>query len=201
MDMLPNNLFLTLLLGFGILSLVLALIVDLTLVHLKKISYRKFPLWLSGLVAILGAIGVGLIFAETRSYEALRQSMAWPSVQGEVMGVKVAGSRAFIPYLSYRYTIGEKSYTTTAELYVPQYGTKQTRKHSAEDVAARYKPGEGVTVYYNPKNPGVSQIEFGRLSWDLFIRLGVGIMLYSAAIVVAVDRGIRWAFGSKLKNL
>ncbi|NTV45041.1 MAG: DUF3592 domain-containing protein [Chlorobiales bacterium] len=200
MATLLDNTFIALIAGFGILSLLIVLVVDLSLVFLKKISYKKIPWWASGLVAAFGIIGLVLVFIEAKSLTELRQTMNLPTVPGQVLEVKVVKSRAFIPYISYRYRVAGKSYDTTVELYVPQYGSKETRMQSAQDVAARYKPGETIAVYYDPQNPTISRVEFGKMSWDLFIRLGVGIVLYSAALMFATDRVIRWGFGTKMKN-
>lgn len=200
MHILLNSTFLTLIVSFGLVCILVVLAIDLSLVYLKKISYKKFPWWASGLVTVFAIIGLALIYIESKSLAELKESMRLPTVQGQVLEVKVIKSRAFIPYLSYRYTVEGKAYDTTAELYVPQYGTKETRLQSAHDIAARYHQGQAITVYYDSQNPAVSKVEFGKLSWDLFIRLGVGIMLYSAAVMYATDRVLKWAFGSKGKN-
>jgi Protein of unknown function (DUF3592) len=59
--------------------------------------------------------------------------------------------------LRYSYRVGQRDYVGTSDVWgwTPIYGLRE----QAGTTASRYKPGEHVTVYYDPEQPGNAVLE------------------------------------------
>lgn len=95
-------------------------------------------------------------------------SPGWPTTEGEII-TRTLGGVKFEEYdgdfytkieafIRYQYIVNEVTYTSTSidatdALYHPY------------DVAVRYPEGKMVTVYYNPRNPYLSVLEPGFVSF------------------------------------
>lgn len=128
-----------------------------------------FPL---PILALLGAV-FGIV-AFVRGRRLASASMQWPTVAGIVTasGVieeaieeksnddKSVARKMIYRYqidLRYAYQVGKRDYVGTAANWgaTAIYGVREL----AEKAAGHYRPGQPVTVYYDPKRPGTAVLE------------------------------------------
>lgn len=119
------------------------------------------------LVAVLG------IMSFVRAQRLAGASTRWPSIIGTVTKSDVVEEqidddssdndsirrkiRRYQIDLRYAYRVGQRDYVGTSDVWgwTPIYGLRE----QAETTASRYKPGEQVTVYYDPEQPGNAVLE------------------------------------------
>lgn len=82
------------------------------------------------------------------------------------------GGYQYIPKVEYEYQVNEQRFRSS-RLCPVNYVTGG--KEEAKEIRARYPVDSQVTVYFNPRNPGRSVLEFGAmgLSW---ICIGLGLL-------------------------
>jgi hypothetical protein len=114
--------------------------------------------------------GGGALFWVISSFVECRASLNWPSVPGKVesSGVFVRGDRRkaeFSAAVVYQYTVRGKEYTRSRLAFGPE----GTYVATAKAEAARYRPEQEVTVYYDPADPKNAVLErrllFGTYIW------------------------------------
>jgi hypothetical protein len=127
-----------------------------------------FPL---PILALLGAVFGVVAFARGRQLASA--SLRWPTVAGSITtsGVieeaiedKSNDDKSFIRKihryqvdLRYAYQVGKRDFVGTAANWggTAIYGLREL----AEEVAGHYRPGQPVTVYYDPERPGNAVLE------------------------------------------
>lgn len=127
-----------------------------------------FPL---PILALLGAV-IGVV-AFVRGRRLASASMRWPTVAGtiatsgvieEAIEDKSNDDKSFIRKiyryqvdLRYAYRIGKRDFVGTAANWggTAIYGLREL----AEKAAGQYRPGQPVTVYYDPERPGNAVLE------------------------------------------
>ncbi|KER10046.1 MAG: hypothetical protein HY22_07120 [[Candidatus Thermochlorobacteriaceae] bacterium GBChlB] len=181
---------LTLIALSGAVVLIVLLPILLGLKQFNRLTYAPYPLWIWGIIGTLGVIGLTLVLSQSSELHERSLRKKWPTVQGKIDSTVVVGKRGFLPIVVYRYAIDGKEYTSSAELYSPQFGGKNMRKETSERIASAFESGKDITVYYNPLEPSESCLETN-LRWDMFIRLGVGLFLYVGAIGAALEHLLR----------
>ncbi len=121
------------------------------------------------------------------AYEAIQNSR-WVSVDGLVLAVRVSeeqdeNGKHYCPDVGYRYTVNERTYESrTFALIAPGY----RHRESAEAAAARYRVGQQVTVYHDPRDPSVAVLQKS-FTWEL---LAFGFICWVLA-------GITWLFPTR----
>lgn len=171
----PTNLSLILILALE----AVALVVALSLYFLKRssLSETRWSWWAwSGLGAV-ALVGLILIVKESNMLVDASEKKQWTPTTGKILASEMRGKKAYVPFVKYEYELNGKTYTAETELYSPQWGGKLLRKETSEGILAMFKPESTITVYVNPKNHADSVLEI-LFGWDLFIRLGVGMLLW-----------------------
>lgn len=156
-----------------------ALVVGVGLYLLKRssLSDARWAWWAwSGLGAV-ALVGVILIVKESNALVEVSEKKQWAQTSGKILLSEMRGKKAYIPFVKYEYNLNGTTYTAEAELYSPQWGGKLLRKETSENILAMFKPDSAIIVYVNPKNHADSALEI-LYGWDLFIRLGVGMLLW-----------------------
>lgn len=117
----------------------------------------------------------------------------WPSVKGEVLESKVVAferetpegiERTFTPLVKYRYTVGERSFTSADLNFLPDSTATYRVGAKAEAVVARYPAGSPVSVFYNPSTPGQAVLEIPRpAAHNAILFYGITNLVVGAAII------------------
>jgi hypothetical protein len=120
---------------------------------------------LFSIVFILIGAGI-LIYARSVAAKA-RRSLSWPSAEGVISHSAVllrtqqtsspTNAAMYKADVAYRYEVKGRDYSSS-QITLMDYSSTAGR---AEDIAARYPDGAGVSVYYNPADPSDSVLEPG----------------------------------------
>jgi hypothetical protein len=116
-------------------------------------------------VAIYAAVHTG-----TKIYKSSIASPTWPSVTGEVLTSAVAkgcGKRkGYFLQITYAYVVNEKRRTNDRISYTDHFCSGS--RAAAESIAAKYRPGASMQVYYDPQDPSDSVLNRGTQKgvWD-----------------------------------
>ena len=124
-----------------------------------------------------------------------RQTLDWPSVEGKVLSSSVlarqssrrqvgetSGGVSFYPRVRFEYSVAGVSYQGD-QVSVGEVG--RAFRTSAEAVSGKYRPGQGVTVFYDPLQPGRSVLEPG-VQGTTYFWLGIGVGLIGVGLLIAV---------------
>ena len=137
------------------------------------------------------AAGAGLLLWGGYEINRAYESRSWPNTQGTITSSYIKKENrkdsnnsyktTYYPKVNYQYQVEGKYYSCNRIAFGGVSGGKRSK---AKKVVDRYPSGKKVTVYYNPKDPGVAVLKAG-FSWGaLFafltglIFFGVGIMFY-----------------------
>jgi uncharacterized integral membrane protein len=124
-------------------------------------------------------------------FRTSRASRDWPSVEGQVTEATVetkidrdedGASTRYSPRIIYTYSVSGQQYTSDRVVIgARQWHTSQTRA----EAKLVYRPGQQVTVYYNPGKPSQAVLEAGatRGAWGT---LAIGIIFTILGAVVLV---------------
>ncbi|MFH2056894.1 MAG: DUF3592 domain-containing protein [bacterium] len=150
----------------------------------KRLSFRKRSRWL--LVALI-TLGLGLLLTLLDSGTLQRKwaERSWPSVTGEVVSTELVHGNAYAPLITYKYEVGDSTYTATSDGRAPGFGGKRRRYDAAEAIIHEYAPGSEILVHYNPANPSESTLRPGP-NWDVFAQLSFGSMLMMLGVALLV---------------
>ena len=91
---------------------------------------------------------------------------SWPTVEGYIIDSGVSeqyddeGGSTYCPWIEYGYTIENVTYTNDRI----SHGADDRCSSWDDDWADDHRPGENITVYFNPEDPQDSQIETGMVT-------------------------------------
>lgn len=128
-------------------------------------------------VALVMAIGFGLIGTGIQTIKLSHESITWPSVKGQIFiseKTKVFnGASGTVREINYRYLIQDK-----------KYSNNEVSWRAAQEGALfqKYKQDQHVAVYYNPAQPKQSILEPG-FGWLAPTKLFYGIAVSFAGIL------------------
>ncbi len=171
----PSHLSLILLIALGSAGALLAFVIYW--LKRKSLSAGRWAWWAWSGLGVIALVGFVLIVKESNSLQEATEKKQWTQTTGKILASEMRGRKAYIPFVKYEYELNGKTYTAETELYSPQWGGKLLRKETSENILSMFKPESTITVYVNPKNHAESVLEI-LLGWDLFIRLGVGMLLW-----------------------
>lgn len=132
------------------------------------------------IAAILAWVLV-VAFRQSRSYQwssvegTVIESWYKPPTRSRLLGTRQLGKSHGHSYLSYEYEVNGTRYE----------GSRYSAGRAIYDIKSllsRYKPGDSITVYYDPKNPSSAVLKVG-LDWAT---------LGAAAFVALVIAPILW---------
>jgi hypothetical protein len=142
-------------------------------------------------IITLAMFAAGIVLLAWGGNELWRayKSQTWPDTQGTITSSYIhkqwtrdskSRSRAhYYPKVSYRYTVGGKSYSCNRIAFGGESGGKRGR---AKKVVDRYPSGKKVTVYYNPQDPQVAVLKAG-FSWGAILAFLAGLVFLVVGIV------------------
>ena len=117
-------------------------------------------------------------------------SRGWPSVQGKIEDSQVLAQVETGTNLATMYYV-DLGYTYTIQGRLMKGKRITLKDYSSADsglmdqLAARYRPGQSVRVYYDPVNPARSVLETGA-SEGIWILLLVGAVFTLAGVIIGV---------------
>jgi hypothetical protein len=187
----PSHLSLILLIALGSASALLAFVVYW--LKRKSLSAGRWAWWAWSGLGVIALVGFILIVKESNALQEATEKKKWTQTTGKILASEMRGRKAYIPFVKYEYELNGKTYTAETELYSPQWGGKLLRKETSENILSMFKPESTITVYVNPKNHAESVLEI-LLGWDLFIRLGVGMLLWLASTMALCFGAFRHFF-------
>ncbi len=137
---------------------------------------RLFALWI-----ILTLGGFWIIFYSTNTIQEAYPKKDWPVVTGKVQSAEIKGDRAVRPEVKYNYSVSNIEYTGSTDMKMPAFGGRLNKMDAAEKIAAQFIAGKDITVYYDPADPGVSQLTTA-VPATSFIQLASGLIFYTIGI-------------------
>ncbi len=173
----------------------IALVLGFGLYLLKGSSplSARWAWWAWSGLGVVALVGLILIIKESNALQEATEKKQWTQTTGKILASEMRGRKAYIPFVKYEYELSGKTYTAETELYSPQWGGKLLRKETSENILSMFKPESTITVYVNPKNHAESVLEI-LFGWDLFIRLGVGMLLWLASTMALCFGAFRHFF-------
>lgn len=140
-------------------------------------DYLKYP------AVIILLPGIWLSSYALGNIQTGWQMKTWPATTATVIKSEVAGSRAFHPEITYRYTISGQIFESTTDLHISGFGGKRSRRDTAAKIIADFPPGTSVTIHYNSENPGESFLRSGPF-WSDYMQLSLGLTLTSIGLII-----------------
>ena len=149
-----------------------------------KSSQGCFGTLLTAFIFLL--IGAGLSVWGWSILQNARASANWPAADGQIVSSEVThstdaeGGDSYSPEVNYTFQVNEQSYVNSRI----KFGENSySSRRKAEEIAAAYPTGQGVTVYYEPEDPRNAVLEPG-VSGGSYIVLGIGIFFVLITIIL-----------------
>lgn len=134
-----------------------------------------------------------------------KQSLSWPSVEGEIVHSEVvqkssgggvySTSTTFRADVQYRYQVRARSYRGDKVCVGIDIGTGSQDR--AEERCARYQVNSPVTVYYNPGDPQEACLE-RILDAPYFLYILAGAWIFFGLVMTT---GLWWRINSFIRSL
>lgn len=158
----------------------------------RKKKMNKSQTIIGTAVGLVFMVAGGFIFPI--GYQELKNaqdSLDWPTTYGviilsEVKEIKDEGSTTFSANVRYKYSIGEKPYSSD-QVSFGQYSSSDSEY--AWSIIHRYSTGQKVKVYFNPADPNKSVLEPG-VSWVSYMPLGISTAVFAFGAIEAIFFGI-----------
>ena len=148
-----------------------------------------FSLFVLGFGAIFVYLGLKIIGDEIRTWRKAIASREWLSGVGRVISSELHisyGRRAtYHPRAKYSYTVAGQNYT--GERIVFAWRAVFDRQ-AAEKVVESYRPGQTVTIFYDPQQPQESTLD-QNFPWPVF-ELFCGVLVALCPGAVCSSMGI-----------
>ena len=145
---------------------------------------NKYFFYSSIIVLILSVL---LLLNEAQTRKKFQIIEDWPRTEAEIIKEKVAGHRAVLPEVTYRYIVKGNEYNGKSNLGIPAFGSRNKRTLTARIALKDLPVGSKVIVAYNPENPEISTTEF-HLPWNYYTKLSLGGILYASALMILLFR-------------
>lgn len=148
-----------------------------------------FSLLVLGFGAIFVYLGLKIIADEIRTWRKASASREWSSSVGEVINSELHtsyGRRAtYYPRAKYSYTVAGQNYTGDRIVFAWR---EVFDREAAEKVVQSYRPGQMVTVFYDPQQPQESTLD-RKFPWPLF-ELFCGVLVAVCPGITCSSMGI-----------
>lgn len=158
-----------------------------------SVLLRRRMARLSGRIALSAVLavvfGTWLVVVASDEITSARAVKKWPTVPGTILQSEVIGDRAIRPVVVYQYRVGDSMYSDSSSLGIPSFGNRRSRRNESETIAAEYKVGDTVTVYYDPATPARSTL-YAREDWSSYLRLSLGTLLFGAGGFLLIGAGL-----------
>jgi hypothetical protein len=155
------------------------------------------------LVLLIGAVGYWLQSSPRAEIAARRRLRDWRKTGGTVTGSRleeIRGARLSVPgrllkikadlykpVISYTFPVGDKTYTSAK--YKNSFLARgeewlSADRQSVDKIVAAHRPGQSVTVNYDPDDPANAYLELDSSISQLFVFRTSGIVLILAAALL-----------------
>lgn len=159
--------------------------------------FERFKIRLQVFTVIMAVMCPGFLIWMASTAKRQLDSYYWPETQGVVVVPVVKpwqdseNVTKYFGRVAYRYTVGGREYTSDLTDLGP--GAKRDDQQAALDDVSNYRPGESVTVFYDPNDPSVAVIEKGipEIHKLLLAGLAVGSLVSIPASVFVVRSWLR----------
>jgi hypothetical protein len=116
---------------------------------------NEVSLEIYGFGLLIGGMVVWALVLGVRAFKKIKESKNWPKTSGIITQSSVETgfvNREFIasPKVTYEYEVDGQRYTSS-QLSVIEWNSADVA--SARERAEKFRPGQRVDVYYDPKNP------------------------------------------------
>lgn len=134
-------------------------------------------------------VGSWLVIVGSGEIATARAVKKWPTTQGTVLQSEIIGDRAIRPVIVYQYRVGDSTFSDSSSLGIPSFGNRRSRRNESEMIAAEYRVGDTVNVYYDPGVPAHSTL-YAREDWSSYLRLSLGTLLFGAGMFFLIGAGL-----------
>lgn len=126
--------------------------------------------------------GIGATLWGLRIILLARQSLEWPSVEGEIKASEMSSDEFdLLPNIEYGYSVDQRTFLQTLKFPSDVTPTREF----AQSYVDRYPVGGKVQVFYKPDNPIQSTLEPGLAKGDwLVLAIGLGMLLIGIVLFV-----------------
>lgn len=156
-----------------------------------------FTRWFS-LLLVLGLLAGGVVAIQSAitEFRLSREASHWPEVQATVVKAtveQISGRNGGSPSRTYVYTVYlEYKFSVNGKEFTARHPAAKQAEHAqspaeADAVAAEFKPGTQVPVYYDPGNPAESRLQRHPFSAALLI-----FMLVAGGVAVVGGLAASW---------
>jgi len=160
----------------------------------KKKSKKGVAIFLTLFFGIFFAIGLGVLIFAYKSYSLGKESLEWPSVEGDVVYSEIekrtrtrskgGSSTTFSANIIYEYTVEGETYTGDKLRFLLWNSSDRSESRSTVD---KYPVGKVVPVYYKPDSPDTSVLEPGTATtFHLLLSFGFGAVFMVAGLFCPV---------------
>ncbi|UIE37053.1 DUF3592 domain-containing protein [Leptodesmis sichuanensis] len=134
-------------------------------------------------------------FIIPNGYQELQKaqdSPRWSTTEGIIISSEIQehkkdeDSTTYFANVHYKYTVGEKPYTSD-QVSFGQYGSGDPEH--ARSIVSRYPAGQKVIVHFNPTHPDQSVLEPGA-TWSSYMVLGFGMIFFGIGAITVVSMGV-----------
>ncbi|MCA9918240.1 MAG: DUF3592 domain-containing protein [Anaerolineales bacterium] len=137
------------------------------------------------LMLIFFAAGIGISIWGWSVLQNARVSESWPVTDGEILTSNVRidnddDGTSYFGDVTFRYAVDDVVYTSDTVSF-GQYGSSN-RGH-AEEIVTKYPAGNGVTVHYDPADPGTAVLEPG-VTGSSYFMLAFGAVFICIPLIV-----------------
>jgi len=148
-----------------------------------------FSLLVLGFGAIFVYLGLKIVADEIQTWRKAIASREWLSTVGRVINSEVHISygrhATYYPRAKYSYTVAGQDYTGDRIVFAWR---NFFDRQAAEKVVESYRPGQTVTVFYDPQQPQASTLD-QKFPWPIF-ELFCGVLVTVCPGVLCSSMGI-----------
>jgi hypothetical protein len=127
-------------------------------------------------------IGMIILLFTFNAIRRSKQSLNWPTTDGEIINSKIdiskginTGLEIYNPCINYRYKVQDKEYTSSRIYFGSQLGASY-KEDKIKTLFSKYQTAQKIQVSYDPNNHQLSVIEPGYHS-ELSFGIIAGILL------------------------
>lgn len=154
---------------------------------------KQWKGWVYSAAVLVHACGALLAISQEDNLSRGLQEQQWPAISGVVDSFFIGGTRAFHPFIRYKYIVSNRVYTNETNLDTPGFGGHNSHEQAARNIIRDYPPGKEIIVYYNPDRPQESRL-VRAIPWYIFMKLGMGYLLFGLGLCLLFSKTFSYIF-------